>query len=300
MIEKLFDRALEGLGSGDLSMRQKYAEHLLFRERYEPCIKLVEESLQLPAANAPGFKDSALALHSTAIRAALADGKDGGRFRRAEPHIKVLIASKTPFFESMGNLFQGAIDLERMGAVGGTDASITPEQKRRLIERRRIAELANAAAHLKHDPTAEARYGIALSLSDEPSLGRQYLLAAERLGNLDERYRIWPAWSLLQAGYPEEAEPMVLKLLAETPETDETKELRGTLHLLLGEVLQAKQAESDLRKARSEFQTAIRLGRPITPALRMRQAQVEMALGEEAPRRSSFASSATPIRHPRR
>lgn len=281
VIEKLFEKVLKGPASGDLAMRQRYADHLLFRERYEPCVRQVEEALQLPAANAPGFKDSALALQSIAIRATLANSKDADRFRRAEPHIKALISSKTTFFEAMGNLFQGAIDLERMGTAEGADGgSVSPERKS-VYRARALAELAIAAEKLKQDATAQALYGIALCLSDEPNLGRQHLLAAERLGNLDERYRVWPAWSLLQAGYPEEAEPMVMKLLAEAGESDETQELRGTLHLLLGEILQAKQGEADLRRARAEFDLAVKMGRPITPALRMRQAQVEMLLGDE-------------------
>ena len=51
--------------------------------------------------------------------------------------------------------------------------------------------------------------------SQEPDLGRQYLQNALRLGNLEPQYQIWAAWSMVQAGYPEEAEPIVGHLLDE-------------------------------------------------------------------------------------
>ena len=62
---------------------------------------------------------------------------------------------------------------------------------------------------------AQARYGVALILSQEPALGRQYLQAAMRQGETEPQYQIWAAWSMVQAGYPEEAEPVVTHLQAE-------------------------------------------------------------------------------------
>ena len=56
---------------------------------------------------------------------------------------------------------------------------------------------------------AQARYGVALVLAEEQNLGRQFLQTALRLGSLDPQYQLWAAWTILQAGYPEEAEPIV-------------------------------------------------------------------------------------------
>ena len=72
-----------------------------------------------------------------------------------------------------------------------------------------------AAEQLPDLVEAQARYGVALVLSQEPSLGRQYLQNAMRLGNLESQYQIWAAWTILQAGYPEVAEPIVQATSAE-------------------------------------------------------------------------------------
>ena len=69
-------------------------------------------------------------------------------------------------------------------------------------------------------------------LSREPALGRQYLQKAQRLGNLEPRYQIWAAWSMVQAGYPEEAEPIVAALAEAVRAGTDPRELEGTLHLL--------------------------------------------------------------------
>ena len=60
---------------------------------------------------------------------------------------------------------------------------------------------------------AQAKYGVALVLAQEQNLGRQYLQNALRLGSLEPQYQLWAAWTILQAGYPEEAEPIVQSLL---------------------------------------------------------------------------------------
>ena len=66
-----------------------------------------------------------------------------------------------------------------------------------------------AAAQLPDIAEAQARYGVALVLAGEQNLGRQFLQNALRLGSLDAQYQLWAAWTVLQAGYPEEAEPIV-------------------------------------------------------------------------------------------
>ena len=75
-----------------------------------------------------------------------------------------------------------------------------------------IYHLKLAAAGLPQIAEAQARYGVALVLAGEQNMGRQFLQTALRLGSLDAQYQLWAAWTVLQAGYPEEAEPIIASL----------------------------------------------------------------------------------------
>ena len=112
--------------------------------------------------------------------------------------------------------------LERSGLTAaaeseGTDAK--PSAVDPKLRDEALNELKQAAAALPDASTAQALYGVALILTNEQGLGRQYLQAAYRLGEvregqLEPRYQVWAAWAILQAGYPEEAEPILAKLEA--------------------------------------------------------------------------------------
>src|SRR5208337_5652370 len=119
-----------------------------------------------------------------------------------------------------------------------------------------LAHLKQAAAQLPGVAEAQARYGVALVLSGEQSLGRQYLQNALRLGDLEPQYQIWAAWTILQAGYPEMAEPIVEALFHQLAEGTIPPELKGTLHQISGELYQARHGSGDLQRAAQEFQKA--------------------------------------------
>ncbi|MCA1686304.1 MAG: tetratricopeptide repeat protein, partial [Planctomycetia bacterium] len=143
-----------------------------------------------------------------------------------------------------------------------------------------------AAAQLPDVIEAQARYGVALILSQELSLGRQYLQAALRKGETEPQYQIWAAWSVVQAGYPEEAEPIVNHLLAELAQGRVPRELEGTLHLLGGEIHQARRTPEELRKALAAYERSY--SGKVPPAgvqLRMAQIEVQLGQGEQALRR---------------
>ena len=117
-----------------------------------------------------------------------------------------------------------------------------------------------AAAALPDIAEAQARYGVALVLAGEQNLGRQFLQTALRLGSLDPQYQLWAAWTILQAGYPEEAEPIVRSLLQQVDRATLPRELDGALHLLHGELHQARRTPEDLKKAVAEFDKALAAG----------------------------------------
>ncbi len=127
---------------------------------------------------------------------------------------------------------------------------------------------------------AQARYGVALVLSQEPNLGRQYLQIALRLGSLEPQYQVWAAWTILQAGYPEEAEPVVQSLLHQVDLGNLPREMEGTLHLLQGELYQARRSPEDLKKAVEEFDKAVAAGQATSPTAIVRLAQIDVQLGQ--------------------
>ena len=117
-------------------------------------------------------------------------------------------------------------------------------------------------------------------LAQEQNLGRQYLQNALRLGSLEPQYQLWAAWTILQAGYPEEAEPIVQALLRQVDQGTLPRELEGTLHLLRGELYQARRSPEDLKKAVEEFDKALAAGQAVTPTAVMRLAQIDVQLGQ--------------------
>src|SRR5208282_5191807 len=100
-----------------------------------------------------------------------------------------------------------------------------------------------------------------------------------RHGSLDAQYQLWAAWTILQAGYPEEAEPIVTALLKQVDSGQVPRELSGALHLLRGEVFQAKRNPEDLSRAVAEFDQAIASGQEASATAVMRLAQIDVQLG---------------------
>ncbi len=276
-----YKKAIEASGQTDLRPYLAFAESLLVRNQGDRCLQVVAEALKTPIASQAAWVPTAMELREVAIKSALANPADAGRFDKAAPYIKELLSSTNARYKALGHLFQGVIDLERSNlaeaASGGTKKSIDSK-----VGASALAHLKAAAAGLKDVPTAKALYGIALILSREPALGRQYLQDAQRLGSrtLDPRYQVWAAWSVLQAGYPEEAEPIVVGLLERIDRHEVAKEYASSLHMLLGEIHQARRTPDQLRLARTEYQKAIEAGQAITPSLKLRLAQLDALLGE--------------------
>ncbi len=280
--EAIYARALETSGATDLRAHLAYAEHLVFRDQAAKGLDVAARALKLPVANAPAFEAVAAGLREIAIKAALAGGDDPRRFDVAAPFVKDLIASTNPRYAGMGHFFLGLIALEKSGitaaASGEPGVKVDPK-----IRDEAVSELGKGATALPDAPTAQALYGVALILTGEPGLGRQYLQSAYKIGGdgrLEPRYQVWAAWSVLQAGYPEEAEPILTRLQAGVDRGDLPKELGPTLHLLKGQSHQARRTPEQLRMARSEFEKAATDGQPITPALQVRIAQIDLQLGD--------------------
>ena len=115
-------------------------------------------------------------------------------------------------------------------------------------------------------------------------MGRQYLQLAQRLGNLEPQYQIWAAWSVVQAGYPEDAEPIVARCSRRSSRAACPARLEGTLHLLSGEIHQARRSPADLRRRSRSTSRAFANGQDATPAVELRLAQIEISsAGPPAP-----------------
>jgi predicted Zn-dependent protease len=284
LAEAIYSKALAASETPDLRIYQAYAEHLLFRGNRDQCLEIVRKALRSPMASLPAWTTTAMQLREIGIKAALSESRDPARFDQASPFLKELMSASDARHQALGHLFQGVIDLERSGLAeasaatpGLTNPTATVDVKLRASA---LAHLKKAAAGLTDVGAAQALYGVALLLTQEPALGRQYLLNAQRLGNLEPRYQIWAAWSMVQAGYPEEAEPIVTKLLEGVSQAKLPRDLEGILHLVNGEIHQLRRSPQDLRIARAEYEKAIRAGQPENEALQLRMAQVDVGLGQ--------------------
>lgn len=283
-VEAMFRKAVAVEDKQDLGIYLTYADHLRFREKRARCLEVVEEGLRDPLATRAAAGDAVMGLHAVAIESLLSDLGDAARFDQAALHIKALLGSTSSRYQGLGHLFQGAIDLERSGVAGvaarssGPGAPSGPPQPK--LRASALNHLKVAATQLPELAEAQARYGVALVLSQEQGLGRQYLQKAMKLGNLDPQYQIWAAWSIVQAGYPEEAEPIVTALLGQVAQGRQSREMQATLLLLSGEIHQARRTPDDLKKALAAYEKAIASGHVPTPSVQLRLAQIDVQLGQ--------------------
>ncbi|MGC8640827.1 MAG: tetratricopeptide repeat protein [Isosphaeraceae bacterium] len=290
-LEEIFQKGLSAKQKSDLQVYMTYAEHLRFRKDRERCLKVVNEALHQSAAALPNNFNSVMGMHAVAVEMALSKQDDSERYDKAKEHIQALLDSAEPRFQGLGHLFQGAVELERSGLIR---TAAQTENRQPADPSAQARSRAKALSHLKQAATllptlaeAQARYGVALVLNQEQSLGRQYLQTALRMGNLEAQYQFWAAWTILQAGYPEEAAPILESLFRQLAQGMLAPELRGTLHQLSGELYQARRGPGDLERATQEFAKAAELGRPGDSVLALRQAQIDVQLGryDEALRR---------------
>ena len=278
----IFEKSLAVKGGADLNVYLAYADHLRFRDHRDQALQVVQAGLASPAAAKQGTNEVGLGLHSLAIEGHLANLDDPNRYDLAAPHIKMLLESKIARFGALGHLFQGAIDLEKAGLVADAKAPETSKADQAKLRASALVHLQVAATQLPHLGEAQARYGIALILNQEPAMGRQYLQLAQRMGNLEPQYQIWAAWSVVQAGYPEDAEPIVAGMLEAVEQGRLPRSFEGTLHLLQGEIFQSRKSPKDLKKAIEEYTRAFSNGQDATPAVELRLAQIEVMLGRPA------------------
>lgn len=276
VVEATYKKALESQRP-DLRVYETYANFLIERGQFDESLQTALQGLKLPAASQPAFRASAMALREVAIRAILGNTRDADRFDKAAPHIKAMLASTVSREQAIGHLFHGAICLERSGLIGA-EGVVKPATRAETDALRveALEHLRPAAAELAQVPAAQALYGITLILSKEPTLGRQYLQAARRAGPLEVKYLIWAAWSMIQAGYPEEAQPIVATLRRELG-AGITADNEATLRTLEGEIAQARRGPDDLAKAREDYQKALETN-PDQTSVELKLAQVDIQL----------------------
>ncbi len=275
--ESVFRKATEAKGGADLGIFFAYADHYRFRDDRARCLAVIEQAFASPAAARQSATDAALSLHALAVHAILTGGEDASRFEKVAPHIKPLLEGSNPRFRAFGHMYQGQVDLERFNAAPAaeSEAAAAATAKARSSA---LAHLKTAANDLPDIAEAQARYGVALILGGETDLGRVYLQKAAKLGNLEPRYQIWAAWSMVQGGYPEYAEPIVGDLIAGVDSGRLPKEMAGILYLVSAEIHQAKRSPEELAKAVEAYQKAFVHGQKPTAAVQLRLAQIELML----------------------
>ena len=283
-LEAIFKLALSGDREPDLQTYWTYADHLRFRQERDRCLEVIDQALKSPQALRRTATHAVMGLHTVAVEMALAQVEDKGRFDKAAPHITTLLDCPEPRFQGLGHLFAGSIDLDRSGVareMAGDDAAVAA-QERNLPKLRSSAlhHLKIAAAQLPEIAEAQARYGVALVLAGEQNLGRQFLQTAIRLGSLDAQYQLWAAWTILQAGYPEEAEPIINTLMQQAGSGTLPRELTAAVYVLSGELYQARRTPADLNKAVVEFDKALAASPETSATVVVRLAQIDVQLGQ--------------------
>ena len=224
-----------------------------------------------------------MTLHVIAVEMALSAEEDKGRFERAGPHIRALLDRPEPKAQAFGHLFAGSLELDRSNTdrdTKGSESSVAPKDAPSRLRLSAVRHLKIAAAQLPDVAEAQARYGVALVLAGEQNLGRQFLQTALRLGNLDPQFQLWAAWAILQAGYPEEAEPIVAALLRQVAVGDAPRELEAGLFLLSGEIHQSRRTPDELNKAIGFFEKALATGHETSANVVFRLAQIDVQTGQ--------------------
>ncbi len=279
----LYGKAREAGDQVDFQIHLTYADHLRFRRLRDRCLKVVDQALASPAAARPASSLIALGLRAVAAEMALVDAADPDRIAKATPHVQALLDAPDDRYQGLGHLFQGAVELERSGlavaAPGGKPAADADAKSQPRLRASALAHLKAAAAKLPEVAEAQARYGVALVLNQEQTLGRQYLQNALKMSALDSQYQFWAAWTMLQAGYPEEALPIVESIARQLDQGGVPAEMRGVLHQLAGEVYQARRGPGDLDRAAREFEQVVKAGDRSDGGATLRLAQIDVQRG---------------------
>jgi predicted Zn-dependent protease len=282
-LEAIFKLALAGDREPDLQTYLTYADHLRFRRYRDRCLEVIDQALKSPQASRRNATHAVMGLHTVAVEMALAQVEDKQRFDKAAPHVKTLLDCPEPRFQGLGHLFAGSIDLDLSGvardAAGDDGTAAAQDRNVPKLRSSALHHLKLAATQLPEIAEAQARYGVALVLAGEQNLGRQYLQTALRLGSLDTQYQLWAAWTILQAGYPEEAEPIISALLQQVAAGKISRELTAAVYVLSGERYQARRTPADLNRAIAEFDKAIAAGQATSATVVVRLAQIDVQLG---------------------
>jgi cellulose synthase operon protein C len=283
-LEAIFKLALSGEQEPDLQTFLSYADHLMFRRQRDRCLEVIDQALRSPQAARRNSTRLVMNLHTIAAEVALSQGEDEKRYDKAQPHVQALLDCTEPMFQGRGHFLAGSIELDQSGAGRRTSTESLPvgagQKSMPKLRKSALYHLKLAAAQLPEIGVVQARYGVALVLAGEQNLGRQFLQNALRLGNLDSQLELWAAWTVLQAGYPEEAEPIINLLAQQVADGTAPRELSAALHLLRGEILQSRRSPEDLKKAAAEFEESIALGPESSATVLVRLAQIDVQLGE--------------------
>ncbi|WP_337174386.1 tetratricopeptide repeat protein [Paludisphaera sp.] len=281
-LDALYEKSRELGDRADFQIHLTYADHLRFRRLRDRCLQVVKEALATPQATRPNSILIALGLHTVGAEVALMDTEDSARVAKATPHVQALLAAADDRYQGLGHLFQGALELEEsglgVGASAAPKAGADPKDQARL-RASALAHLKAAAQKLPQVAEAQARYGVALVLNQEQALGRQYLQNALRMSALDPQYEFWAAWTMLQAGYPEEALPIVESIARKLDEGAVPADMRGALHQLAGEAYQARGGAGDLDRAAREFERVAGDGDRSDGGATLRLAQIDVQRG---------------------
>ena len=266
-LDSVFQQALAEGRNPDILTYLSYADHLRFRRQPDRCLEVIDRALRAAHAQGPRRAGSQLVmgLHTVAAEMILARVEDAARFDKAGPHIQALLDSPDARSQAVGHLLR-RLDRARPLRAGATAAGESAPPPRRgsaevgdqRVRSSALGHLKAAAAALPDIAEAQARYGVALVLARgaeprPPSTSRM------RSGSV--------AWTRSTSSGPpgRSFRPAIRKRPSRSSarcsrsveQGTLPRELEATLHLLQGELYQARRSPEDLKKAVEEFDQAL-------------------------------------------
>ncbi len=264
-----------------------YADHLRCSaaSATDAC-EVVDQALKSPQAARRNATHAVMGLHTIAVEMALAQGDDDRRFDKAAPHVQALLDCTEPRFQGLGHFSPGR---------SSSTSPVSDADSRRRESAGRCRPEIDAEAACQRALPLEARRGPVARHRVRPRRGMESPWCSRasrtwagsscrtrmRLGSLDSQYQLWAAWTVLQAGYPEEAEPIINSLVpAGRRRYRPARVERGALSLERRGTPERAGRRKTSGRPRPSSRRRIAAGPESSATVLVRLAQIDVQLGE--------------------
>ena len=215
-LESVFQQALAEGRQPDLQTYLSYADHLRFRHQPDRCLEVIDRALQAAARRRGGpAPHLVMGLHTVAVEMILARAEDAGdstrRRRTSRPCSTAPTrgprhsATCSPARSTSTARGSRARSAGRRGRRGAGQTASRRSSATSALEPPQAGRRRRSPTSPRPRPATASRWSCPRSRTSAASTSRT------RCGSAawSPQYQLWAAWTILQAGYPEEAEPIV-------------------------------------------------------------------------------------------